>query len=134
MCFKGKLNVRESEFSIEKIEYDSLCDISSPYDNLYSWEYKNVAIGMNRDCYEYCLVKDSTRSAIGYFVINPENGHIQQIESLNENFAGVLYALGSNYHEVKLNNVEGSRQEIISQLKRNGLQNIINQFEMQMII
>lgn len=135
LCFHGNLNKRDCSSHIQQTTLDNLIAVSK-YDDLnYSWENNFSAIKQNEECYEYYLVLANDHHVIGYFIINPKNSYIMQIEALqDENLHWVLEALGENFNEARLNNVNEGNRLRVEKLLQSGLGVSLKQYEMVKVL
>lgn len=130
-CFRGELRPEPENITLKKIDFDDVpLDKRSHYN---SWDHtdKAIELSFSYSCFE--VLKDEKPA--GYFVIDPENGYIPQMNIYNEQtgwntlFNGIVNLVP----EIKVNNVD-SRNTILVASLRSNLNNFINQYEMRMDI
>ena len=133
-CFKGFLPEKNEGIHLREVEFSEMDIPAIQASQLLCWDHTSAAMklsGRNFKCYSV----ETESGLIGYFMINPDNGYISQIsllESINENNCDRLVdAVGCVFPSVKMNNIDARRHPLISSLQRKGMENFINQFEME---
>ena len=132
-CFKGELIAPAENVSLHEVDFDDI-----PLDkrsHLNSWDHtdKAIQIAGNYSCFE--VVQNET--AIGYFVIDSATGYVPQLNSYNDEAAHwevVLNGIAMVCSTVKINNVDSRKAYLAAALLKSGLDNFINQYEMQMAL
>lgn len=132
-CFKGKLPKSKQETTLLKAE---LVNIKNSKEHLYAWDNSNRAVAKSRtgtySCYE---VLNLNQEKIGFFVINVQSGYLPQFEiyqaNLRENWKLLFDGIAQINRTIKINNVDAKRVELIPILLDLGLENTINQYEME---
>ena len=71
---------------------------------------------------------------LGYFIINPTNGRLAQVELEAGSFDTITTAISQINKEIRIVNVDDRRVDLIESLQSQGLENTINQYEMEMDI
>lgn len=131
-CYNGTINVKENNFTLKEITFKDIDWNSLPNQDSYSWDFrKNCLINTN---YKFYQVFNKLTLA-SYFIINPETGSLAQwdvIEDSNKNWNMLFSAINSITNNIKINNVDDRLIEKISTVESVGLQNSVNQFEMQL--
>lgn len=131
-CFNGKLAVRpikgydllENSFDIDEM-------IKKSNQKWYSWE--NHALVIDRGNYRYFeIILDGEVES--YFVITPTGGYVAQLEvfsndpnAWNRLFSGIAQISD----HIKINNVDKRLHSKIANLQNAGLENKLDQFEME---
>ncbi|PKV48936.1 ribosomal protein S18 acetylase RimI-like enzyme [Aquimarina sp. MAR_2010_214] len=135
-CFKGKLDNVEDKTVIElnEIDYTLFDTMNLPNQEYYSWDnHKKSVRGVN---YRYFQVlKDEVPES--YFVINPINGYLAQFDLLSNNELGwnhLFLGIKNICKSIKINNVDARLVDKISYLNSIGVENIIDQYEMELTI
>ncbi len=136
-CFKGTLAVTDPGAAVQKVSFDQLRDTARAYDSFYSWDNITAAVVASGGSYQcYTVSKDG--KAIGYFILNPATNHLIQFEVTGDNTQEAIPVLLSGIAtiapEVKINNVDNTRKELTGALLAAGLDNFIDQYEMQMTL
>jgi len=138
LCFKGDLLERKEAVDLKQVKFDHLVARSNPNHHFYSWDHCNEGIQKAGDAYQCYEVFNTTDFPIGFFIINTSINYIAQLELYAEKndanwnllFSGIRKLKSS----IRLNNIDQRRETLVAQLLRAGLENHINQFEMEMKI
>jgi ribosomal protein S18 acetylase RimI-like enzyme len=134
-CFKGEISLADIDVDITEIPFSSVETLSRAADAHYSWDHTSTTIKALEDAYKTYKVSSKQGHDIGFFVINPGTGYLAQMEPATdqtENAMQLLAGVASVSGTVKVNNVAAERKHIITALEQAGLDNFINQYEMQM--
>ncbi len=129
-CFKGTLTISNPAIITKEINFEDRPITKNPNHHFYSWDNRNEAISIAVD-YKTFLVYHKEGNYIGYFTIHPENGYLVQYEANEENLPSLLAGISSVNSTIKVNNVDSKRVLIIEQLLNAGLENTVDQFEME---
>ena len=137
-CYAGSLKKSENkDLTLENLAFEDISWDQLPRQNQYSWDNRKSAIDILAKDYSYFEVLDST-SHIGYFIINPNSGNLAQfdlIESKNESHWQILFAaIESVKTNIKINNVFNNLTDKVQAIKKTGLNNVIDQYEMELLI
>lgn len=135
-CFRGVLNTSKYPIDIHEVSFKDLIGHDNPNSGYYSWENCNNAVLAGGEIYKAYLVSENQQN-FGYFVINPKTGYLPQFEIFEDKghawdklFEGIAQ-VSSN---LRINNVDHRRKDLIEALLSIGLENHVDQFEMEMII
>lgn len=134
-CFSGdiKPNLKE-KVVIQRVSYNEFDWNDLPNQDVYSWDFHSRVI-KNGDYRYYQISKGNFVES--YFVINPNNGYVAQFEVLLES-QGCWDRLFSGIREIsnsiKVINVDTRLDKKIGYLNSIGLENTVNQYEMEMSI
>lgn len=132
-CFQGTINPKQDEnYFAEQIPFEYVIPKNQPFRDYYSWDNSNNAVIRSGEIYRTYLVKDNNNDEKGYFIINPASGYIPQLECLNGRTGSVLRSIAGISREVRINNIDERRTDLIDTLIDHGLTNTINQYEMEM--
>lgn len=131
--YKGEITIPEKDVTIQTVNFQNLLQGLSEH-TLYAWDFTNEALLLLKDSYTTYTVHHPDKKLIGYFVINPTNGTLAQIESSSENIPLLLSGIQQVATSIRIVNVDESRMDLIQNLLNCGLENIINQFEMEMAL
>ncbi len=134
-CFKGDISLEDMDVTITEIPFATVEPLSRAADAHYSWDHTSTTIRAMEDAYKTYKVSSKQGHDIGFFVINPATGYLAQMEpstDQTENALQLLAGVANVSGTIKVNNVAASRKHIISALEQAGLDNFINQYEMQM--
>lgn len=83
------------------------------------------------DFYTTYEVNDSEGKYIGYFVVNPKVGYLAQFECEDDDLEKLLSGAAQVNENMATNNIDEKRVGVIEGLERFGLENKINQYEME---
>ena len=131
-CFKGKINLSNSDLILKEIKFEDRPMKENPNHHFYSWDNRNEAI-ITTDDYKTFLVYDQSETYIGYFSIFPESGYLVQYETSDEHFPDLLAGIASINSNIKINNVDSRRVLILEHLVNVGLENTVDQYEMEIL-
>jgi len=119
---------------IQRVSYNEFDWNDLPNQDLYSWDF-HARVIKNGDYRYYQISKGNLVES--YFVINPNNGYVAQFEVLLES-QGCWDRLFSGIREIsnsiKVINVDTRLDKKIGYLNSIGLENTVNQYEMEMSI
>lgn len=132
-CFKGKIQLPKQPIRLEKIGFADVIKLPQRKHKLYSWDNTNVAVERFGD-YALYSVKTQNETYLGYFIIEPKSGYIAQLEAENKDFLPLFNGIQQISNEIRINNIDPTRIELIKVLAKIGLQNTINQYEMEMTL
>ena len=133
-CYRGKLGdaYNPHMFSVKR------CDISDcvSFQNFtdYSWDFRTSVIKRAENKYGSYLVHTSAGKAVGYFIVDEKSGTIAQVDATKGHISDVIAAIGIKCADVKINNIDLSRKEVLEALDHLGLKNTIDQYEMVRIL
>lgn len=133
-CFKGTLSI-DKPVTIKEVPFEKIAPVAEKYDPFYSWDNTTSAIKASNGAYKCYEVYDGAGDNVGYFVINPAQGQLIQIESTHNrpgDFELLLSGIRSITATVRINNVDDKRTEVLNAMAAAGLDNFINQYEMRM--
>lgn len=138
-CFKGSPDQSNKEVQLKEI---GLAEISHPDiqdSQMPAWDHTIGALHLAGDIYKIFEVINSNEEKSGFFVINPENGYMPQAGLFPgitgvENWNALMHGITRISSSIKMNNVDDRRKELLSTLESAGLDNFINQFEMEFFI
>jgi len=134
-CFKGEI-INSGNTSIKKITFENIKWDKIPNQDSYSWDNCKEALQAGRDNYKFYEAYESNE-LIGFFAINSEIGYLAQFEIINDtetNWTKLFWGIAQVSTNIKINNIEERLVTKISALKKFGLENYIDQFEMDMRI
>lgn len=135
LCFKGTMTLpEEAEVVVKEVAIQALLKRENPNHFYYSWDDTDVAILSSGGVYKGYLVQNEKGHTLGHFVLNPKNNYVAQLEAAPTHFLNVMNGLNEIANTVRMNNVDERRTDYIEQLLSSGLENHINQYEMEMLI
>lgn len=134
-CFKGDLTVENNDVEIQKTTMAEIFKINAPFQANYSWDFVNSGIILNEASYHSYFI-NSNNETIGYFIINPDTGMLAQFECLNGNsdWNKIMMGIAKVCNTVKMNNVNNERTALVQTLIETGLDNFIDQYEMNRLV
>ncbi len=127
-CFKGELKASNTNIDIHQTSFDKLGKV----DHYYSWDHKNIAIQILSDKYECYGVWNEEGKSVGHFVINTEHDYLAQLETEHDDYESLLNGVCKISKALRIINVDERLEERIKMFEKFGLENNINQFEMEM--
>lgn len=132
--YKGTLSSSGETVEIQKMDFSKIAELGYPKHNFYAWDFANDALLQPGNVYEAYTVMGDEHKILGYFVIDPTKGMLAQIEADAKDFPTFATAIHQISKEVRIVNVDDRRTDLIENLLANGLENSINQYEMEMSI
>lgn len=136
-CFKGSFQPSDANVLTEEVPYSDVTAIARNFDHHYSWENCVNAIELSDNVYKTYKVTDDQKNEIGFFVVNPYNAYIPQLEITTNNtsdWSRLLPAIGKVSPSAKIINIPEERTDMIKALLAAGLENHIDQHEMEMAL
>lgn len=133
-CFKGTLSTSESPLAMQQATYNDFDWENLPHHDLCSWENHHNTFKDNNYLYFQYSINDRLEA---YVVVNPETGYIPQLDVFSntpETWDKLLAFVTTLSKDVRIVNVDSRLTSKIDGLKRNGLENYISQFEMEMAL
>lgn len=133
-CFRGELSVPSCGAQVREVELEGILLKQVKGSFSYSWDNVEKSIWLGKEIYKACEVYVDGHTA-GYFIINPGTGYIAQLELYpHASWDSILNALWSVSRYVKINNVDERRVDLLDALTNAGLENHIDQYEMDIRI
>jgi GNAT superfamily N-acetyltransferase len=131
-CFKGQLQKSNKE-RIHEVKIEDIVQYEAYHH--YSWDNTYETISKAGKSYMvYNVFTKNENEPVGYFIINPSNGYIAQLESKNNNWKSIFDGISQIHQEVRINNVKENRTHLRSYISDLNFDNTINQIEMEMKI
>lgn len=134
-CYKGTISSEsKNEFILNKVSYEDVNWDALPNQDLYSWD--NQKESLVKANYEYYEVKigDKLQS---YFIMNPESGYVAQFEVLEDSslqWQNLFSAIQSVNQDIRINNIDNRLIKKIEVVESSGLENTVDQFEMELFL
>jgi RimJ/RimL family protein N-acetyltransferase len=125
-CFKGHINCKQK--TTIKIAAANLKECETMRTATYSWDNTTTTIS---NAGSYSIYKVLEEKELGYFIINPQNGYIAQLESLTNDWKKIFEGICLVSTEIKINNIDETRTELLAYLDNAGIENTIDQYEME---
>ena len=133
-CFGGDLKSQNQDFNLKSVNYSDMDWHTLPSQKLYSWD--NNKNCLSRDNYKFFQVLEDNKP-IAFFAINPDINYVAQLDVLVEgesNWKKLFEAIHSISETIRINNVDEVLQDKIKAIKSAGLNNSINQYEMEKVL
>ncbi len=135
LCFRGEINVPAQSVNVKRVPFTQLAALSNPVHSFYSWDDTNTAIQTAGEAvYESYIVQNEVGEIIGHFVFNPLNNYVAQLEAKEGHFTDLMNGIRQLSPSIRVNNVDDRRTDYVQQLLASGLENHINQYEMEMLM
>jgi ribosomal protein S18 acetylase RimI-like enzyme len=129
-CYKGRLTVSDPDVVVNQVAFTSIMN----HNRRYAWDNMNEAILQRAKVFKAYEVFTPAKGKIGYFVLGEPSGYIAQLESKEEDFKTLCAGIGTIVKVIKVNNVDADRIARIKNMEELGLENTIDQYEMEMDI
>lgn len=134
-CFSGELissknNITLIEKKVDQIDFKIL-----PNQDNYTWDNHKNSLQSN-PVYKFFQIESDAKME-SYFIINSQNGYVAQFDVINTNrfsWNTLFYGIERVSKKIKINNVDSKFQEKIEALKSFGMENTIDQYEMEMML
>ncbi len=134
-CFNGSIQSGTiSPPLLEEISLNNLDWTALPHQQFYSWDNQKASIIKGNYHFFQVLHDEQPES---FFIINPEQNYISQFDVFNNEvhswdrlFTGIKQISDS----IKINNVDDQLTEKITALNKAGIKNVIDQFEMELVL
>ena len=133
-CFGGDLEKNSEGVGLLKADFKEVMQRYPDKHHLYSWDFTWEAILRGGEAVATYVVQNEHGKEVGYFCFNERAKMLARIETANGTYDDILNALSSITSSCKINNVDESRQDLMTHLKSHGLRNSVNQFEMEMLL
>jgi GNAT superfamily N-acetyltransferase len=134
LCFGGELNAADNSLvSIKEVNFNYFDWEAMKNQQFYSWD--NHYLSLKKADFKYFLVSKN-ETIQSYFVINTENGYLAQFDLLDSNatLEDLFIGIQKVNSTVRMNNVDDKLASKANFLKKIGLKNTINQYEMELIL
>jgi len=131
LCFSGDLKLEyDVAISLKKVDHNYFNWNSMNNQQYYSWD--NHYQSLEKADFDYYLVlkNDMVQS---YFVINAENGYLAQFDLIKDDatWSDLFVGIQNVNQTIRMNNVDDRLVEKVDFLNKIGLENTINQYEME---
>lgn len=134
-CFKGTINLPGKQgVEVQKIRYKEALQLMAGIETHYAWDFNMQAVKTAHADWEFYKV-NADHNYLGYFIVNPKGNTIVQLELAkglgNGHWKTLLCGIKQVYSTMRVINVEAGRTTLIAALLEAGLENFIDQFEME---
>lgn len=135
-CFKGIFHCSDQQYPrLENTKGEGRIPQDYGDENFYSWDHTREAIKASGENYETFIALNADGEELGYFTINAHTGYVARLEKTPfATYEDITEAIKQFTKEVKINNVDETRIHLRNYLMQAGLNNNIDQFEMEMEI
>lgn len=135
-CYKGSISSKnEQVVQLKKMNLQFFEWNAYPGQEYYSWDHVQMAILLQKNQYELYEVAQN-QEEIGYFIINPKTGYLAQFDLKDRNFPmhwSLLFeGIAQVSTQLKIVNVDHIETPKIQILEYLGLDNYIDQYEMEL--
>lgn len=134
-CFSGTIKPGPSvPFKIKEIHPDRVSWGELPNQQFYSWDNQKESVLEGNYTFFQVLNNKALES---FFIIKPETGYVAQFDIFKPNgnsWNRLFSAIQSISPTIKVNNVDERLIEKTNQLRQVGLDHVVNQYEMELIV
>lgn len=134
-CYKGSLTTSGDAADLITIPFEEINQYELQQFQMPSWDHTAKSVLEAGDTYQsFADSEDGYQN--GFCVLNPANGFIAQLGLFHPtaSWRSILESIGGKYPQVKINNIDNRRTSLVEALSESGLENHINQYEMEMAI
>lgn len=141
-CFKGDLKIGPEPAACVNYQFSASkdFDFTKPEPlQAYSFSWDNTTAGVKMLAQDYELWQlEENKNLKAYILLNPATGYIAQLgfdKTESSSYLECLFSeLAKAIPTVRINNVDSRSEEIVELLANVGLENHIDQFEMQLLL
>jgi len=134
-CYSGTIKTEHIEpIEVEEIKLENIQWNSLPNQQYYSWDHQKESI--LGGSYSFFQVLNN-KIPESYFIIKPANGYVAQFDILKPisgSWDRLFQAIKSVSPTIKILNVDERLSEKIKQISKNGLDHLLDQYEMELKI
>lgn len=134
-CFRGEIQLEnEHSFELQKVNWENIDWKSLPNQQYYSWDHQKETLAKGDFQFYYVLYHGEIES---FFILNPERKYLAQCDLLHSNeqaWERLFAAIQQESSTISLNNVDTRSAAKIQMLHKIGLDNSIDQYEMELNI
>ena len=134
-CFHGPIKTNGSyKFDLKEIDIKTIVWENLPNQHLYSWDNQKESILGGNHMFFQVLNHNIPES---YFIIRPDRNYLAQFDLINTENKGwnrLFSAIKQISETIKINNVDERLKDKIDHLNMMGLENHIDQYEMELKI
>ncbi|ATL48306.1 hypothetical protein COR50_14660 [Chitinophaga caeni] len=132
-CFSGTCKQKTTRKILKEPFHTGISIGAQP--QAYSWENTTEHLLMTPQLYECWTTVDDSGGIIGKALIQPNTGYIAQYEFQSvENGIELMQSIASHCNILKINNVDEHHQMALEVFRSSGLQDIIQQYEMKLVL
>ncbi|OIQ16617.1 MAG: GNAT family N-acetyltransferase [Flavobacterium sp. MedPE-SWcel] len=134
-CYNGTINIGNSDqFTVKEIDLNAIDWSNLPNQESYSWDNQKETILESKYSFFQVVYNNKPES---FFIINSQKNYIAQFDVLNTesgNWNRLFTAIKQTSATIKINNVDERLTDKLYNLQAIGLNNIIDQYEMELSI
>lgn len=134
-CYAGNIEIETvDQFDLEEIAFKNVDWEKLPNQQFYSWDFQKETILEGNYTFFQVLHKQEPES---FFIINPENQYLAQFDLLNTENRGwqrLFAAIQQVSSKIRIINVDDRLQHKLENIRLIGLENSIDQYEMELEI
>jgi GNAT superfamily N-acetyltransferase len=132
--FETSLFEQKNDIELKKVELQELIPFVKSFNQNYSWDNQIESL-LRNDLSAFIVSVGKVK--IAYFIIDLNSGYIAQMEvfaDIPENWERLIQSIFYLVSEGKIHNVDNRLMSKIQSLNDFNFQNVINQFEMKLLI
>ena len=132
--YKGELQSKGLDFDLEKVKKENINWESLPNQHFYSWDFQPPVV--KKSDVQFFDVSHQNRK-VGYFIIDDKKGRIHQMENYSdsmEDWHRIFDAMRSLANPINIINIDDRLISKIQIFEEHGLENMVNQYEMEVNI
>ncbi|MEZ5003402.1 MAG: GNAT family N-acetyltransferase [Chitinophagales bacterium] len=133
-CFSGEIQLKKpTSVTITAVDLKDVDWSNLPQQQYYSWDNQQASIQRNEKFQFYEVSANQT--VVGYFILLSNSGYLAQLEVYFEdpmNWNHMFSGISKLSKKIMINNVDDRRIEKCQALLSVGLDNTIDQYEMEM--
>lgn len=134
-CYTGNLKIETvDQFDLREIAFKNVDWGKLPNQRFYSWDFQKETILEGNYTFFQVLHKQEPES---FFIINPENQYLAQFDLLNTENKGwqrLFAAIQQVSSKIRIINLDDRLQHKLENIRLIGLENSIDQYEMELEI
>jgi len=134
-CFSGTIKIENSyPFELEKVNIENIAWEKLPNQQLYSWDNQKETILAGYYTFFQVLNNQEPES---FFIIKSDTNYLAQFDLLKtkrEGWNRLFSAVKQISNTIKINNVDERLKEKLDSLNVIGLENLVDQYEMELKI
>ena len=131
--YSGTISSKEKLFQVEKTDYRKVLDHNLYRPQFYTWESSAETILNSGAALLTYLLKNEQEDPMGYFCID-QNSVVLQLDSEEKDSNFLLSGISGVSKNVKIKNVPAQRKDLLNAVISAGLENTVNQYEMQLYL
>lgn len=133
-CYQGQLSERaRPDVQLFELSLDEVAD-AKKQTVPYSWDFTIRTIQRAGSQFKVYQVFNSDKISQGWFILDPKKGLLAQLDAEDDLWEGLFAGINLVCQTIKINNIDASRTGLIDWLAQEGVPNVIDQYEMEMLI